>query len=275
MAVIKYRDPKTKEWVTVGAASDSYAERDLSNVSDEDMLAKIEACGFAEEVNELKTSVSEGKSLIAAAVTDKGVPTAADATFDTIKNNIENITTVSQGTADATATSADMLEGVTAYVGGEKVTGIIPTLAAQTITPGTINKTVTAGQYLGGDQTIKGDSNLVAGNIKSGVSIFGVMGSLASASVVTGTVTNGSTQTNTITFPNAKGKNNIVVTPSGNSYGLCTYIYLNGTSYYGYPNSSGVIINSTNHTITYTPSTGVLKASSNIIHSNTLFYVAW
>ena len=31
--------------------------------------------------NELKTSVGEGKSLVAAAVTDKGVSTAADATF--------------------------------------------------------------------------------------------------------------------------------------------------------------------------------------------------
>ena len=33
------------------------------------------------ELNEVKTSVSEGKALIAAAVTGKGVSTAADATF--------------------------------------------------------------------------------------------------------------------------------------------------------------------------------------------------
>lgn len=33
------------------------------------------------ELDEVKTSVSEGKALIAAAVTDKGVSTAADATF--------------------------------------------------------------------------------------------------------------------------------------------------------------------------------------------------
>ena len=48
--------------------------------------------------------------------------------------------------------------------------------AAQTITPGTSNKTIASGKYLTGTQTIKGDSNLVAGNIKSGVSIFGVAG---------------------------------------------------------------------------------------------------
>lgn len=38
-------------------------------------------------------SVSEGKALIAAAVTDKGVPTAADASFVTMAGNIANIAT--------------------------------------------------------------------------------------------------------------------------------------------------------------------------------------
>ena len=48
--------------------------------------------------------------------------------------------------------------------------------SAQTYTPGTADQTIAAGQYLSGAQTIKGDANLVAGNIKSGVSIFGVAG---------------------------------------------------------------------------------------------------
>lgn len=51
--------------------------------------------------------------------------------------------------------------------------------AAQTITPGTSNKTIASGRYLTGTQTIKGDANLVASNIKSGVSIFGVTGTYA------------------------------------------------------------------------------------------------
>ena len=45
--------------------------------------------------------------------------------------------------------------------------------SAATYTPGTSNQTIGANQYLSGAQTIKGDSNLVAGNIRSGVSIFG------------------------------------------------------------------------------------------------------
>ena len=49
--------------------------------------------GLQTELNSLKTSVSEGKSLIAAAVTDKGVQTAADATFQQMATNIGNIQT--------------------------------------------------------------------------------------------------------------------------------------------------------------------------------------
>ena len=46
------------------------------------------------DINPLKTSVSEGKSLVAAAVTDKGVPTAADDTFQTMADNIGKISTI-------------------------------------------------------------------------------------------------------------------------------------------------------------------------------------
>lgn len=80
-------------------------------------------------------------------------------------------------TSDATATASDILSGKTAYVNGNKVTGTITSQAAQTITPGTSDKTIASGKYLSGTQTIKGDANLVAANIKSGVSIFGVAGS--------------------------------------------------------------------------------------------------
>lgn len=48
--------------------------------------------------------------------------------------------------------------------------------AAATYTPKTSDQSIAASQYLSGAQTIKGDANLVAGNIKSGVSIFGVTG---------------------------------------------------------------------------------------------------
>ena len=40
--------------------------------------------------NSLKTSVSNGKSSLASAITDKGISTSATATFDTMANNIRN-----------------------------------------------------------------------------------------------------------------------------------------------------------------------------------------
>lgn len=53
----------------------------------------------------------------------------------------------------------------------------LPAKGAATYTPGRSNQTIGAGQYLTGAQTIRGDANLLAANIKKGVSIFGIIGS--------------------------------------------------------------------------------------------------
>lgn len=73
----------------------------------------------------------------------------------------------------ATMSPDEMTEYITNYL--VKPTA---TKAAATITPSTSNQTIASGTYLTGTQTIKGDSNLKAANIKSGTSIFGVSGSL-------------------------------------------------------------------------------------------------
>ena len=68
--------------------------------------------------------------------------------------------------------------GTSGYISsGTKKTLQLTTKGAATITPGTSDQTIASGTYLTGAQTFKGDANLVAGNIKSGVSIFGVAGS--------------------------------------------------------------------------------------------------
>ena len=58
--------------------------------------------------------------------------------------------------------------------------------ATATYTPTTTAQTISAGQYLQGAQTIAGDSNLISNNIASGVSIFGVQGSLSFVNYYTG-----------------------------------------------------------------------------------------
>lgn len=68
--------------------------------------------------------------------------------------------------------------GTSGYLAsGTKKTKSLTTQAAKTVTPTTSNQTaVASGRYTTGAVTVKGDSNLVAGNIKKGTSIFGVTG---------------------------------------------------------------------------------------------------
>ena len=91
------------------------------------------------------------------------------------------------------------IEGTTAKIDPQDFRGKIDTYvkpstkkAAATITPSTSNQTIAAGTYLTGAQTISGDADLTAGNIKHGVNIFGVTGTFTSdATAVTADVLSG------------------------------------------------------------------------------------
>lgn len=98
-------------------------------------------------------------------VTVNAMPTATQATPSI---------TINTSTGLITATATQTAGYVSA--GTKSDTEQLTVQAAQTITPGTSNKTIAAGRYLTGTQTIKGDANLVASNIVSGKTIFGVSG---------------------------------------------------------------------------------------------------
>ena len=123
-------------------------------------------------------------------VTINAMPTATQAT--------PSITVSSAGkiTASATQSAGYVAEGT------KSATKQLTTQDAKTVTPTTSNQTaVASGRYTTGAVTVKGDANLVAGNIKSGTSIFGVTGTYegSSPNLQSKSVTYTSNGTNTIT----------------------------------------------------------------------------
>ncbi len=100
-------------------------------------------------ITELFTNVSDGKALIASAITDKGVPTDADDSFSEMADNIEAIP-VGPDTSDATATAAEILAPKTAYGAAGKLVGTMPDRGNVSFTPGPVAQTIPAGKHGGG-----------------------------------------------------------------------------------------------------------------------------
>lgn len=118
---------------------------------------------------------SASKAVSSGSATAPATITGSSATVSAGTNTLTLSKTVSV-TPDVTAGYVSSGEAGNSSV---SLTASVTTKAAATITPGTTNQTISAGTYLTGKQTIAGDANLIAANIASGVSIFGVAGSLA------------------------------------------------------------------------------------------------
>lgn len=131
--------------------------------------------------------LTESQSTIT--ITQNGTFDVSD--YDSANVNVEGGSTINLQTKTTTPTeSQQSITPDSGYDGLSKVTvnAISSTYvgtgvtrkAAATITPGTTNQTISSGTYLSGTQTIAGDADLVASNIKSGANIFGVSGSFTS-----------------------------------------------------------------------------------------------
>lgn len=142
--------------------------------------------------------------------------------------------------------------------------------SAATYIPKTTDQSIASGQYLSGTQTIKGDANLVAGNIKSGVSIFGVTGTYAGGGSSGGSGNNNVeayavTSTNpSVSFKTASGTIKIwgygTITSSGGWGGQTTsLVAFEGDKYhksaiYGGPSSTNLSLSISNGKLTGLPS---------------------
>ena len=86
------KETKTYQKVA-GTAEAAVLDAEMSDTSTNTVQNKVIKKYVDDSVNILKKSVSDGKTKVANAITDKGVETATDATFDVMAENISKIET--------------------------------------------------------------------------------------------------------------------------------------------------------------------------------------
>lgn len=116
-------------------------------------------------------------------------PATISGTSASVSTGTNTLTLSKSVSVTPSVTTAGYISSGTAGSSSVSLTASVTTKAAATITPGTSDQEIAAGTYLTGKQTITGDADLVAANIKQGVQIFGVTGSLSSVAVSQDSVT--------------------------------------------------------------------------------------
>lgn len=154
--------------VTVGAISSTYvgsgiAQRTSSNLSASGATVTAPAGYYASSASK---SVASGSATAPASIS------GTSATVSTGTNTL----TLSKTVSVTPSVSAGYVSSGTAGNSSVSLTASVTTKAAATITPTTSDQTIASGTYLTGTQTIKGDANLISGNIKKDVVLFNVTG---------------------------------------------------------------------------------------------------
>ena len=126
----------------------------------------ITASGTHDVTEYASASVAAGSATMPASASGSGTIVGA-------LNNTMNV----QGTITATPTvSAGYVSSGTSGSTSVSLQTSVTTLNATTWTPTTADQSIPAGRYTIGTQTIKGDANLLAENVKEGITLFNIVG---------------------------------------------------------------------------------------------------
>jgi hypothetical protein len=112
-----------------------------------------------------------------------GAPGSTGKTLDEIMAKAP--ATNANATVASEVLSGRVFWGLDAGAWGEQ-TGTLPNVEQQNVTPGTVAQTITQGVHDGTGE-VAGDSDLVTGNIRAGVTIFGVSGAASVVDTSSGT----------------------------------------------------------------------------------------
>lgn len=104
-------------------------------------------------------------------------PSSLSESSAVVSTGTNTLTLTKTGVTTTPTVSAGYVSSATSSSATVALTASVTTKGATTYTPTTTDQTIASGTYLTGAQTISGDVNLVAGNIKKNVPIFGVTGS--------------------------------------------------------------------------------------------------
>lgn len=154
--------------VKVGAIPSDYVGSAIDQRDSSDLTASgatvTAPAGYYEEA--ASKTVASGSATAPASISGTSATVSAGT----------NTLTLSKTVSVTPSVTAGYISSGTAGNSSVSLTADVTTKSAATITPTTSDQTIAAGTYLTGAQTIEGDSNLTASNIKKGVPIFGITG---------------------------------------------------------------------------------------------------
>lgn len=141
-----------------GASTADGARANLGALGNADVVDNLESTATdlplsANQGRLLFQSVSDGKALVASAITDKGVETAPDATFETMAENISNISSGATSEEGSFSVSLDTNKSDTRTITFSEEFKKVPTIVCYA--PNRVNVTVTASNITTDGFTLK------------------------------------------------------------------------------------------------------------------------